>query len=161
VARLSNASDTHPWDSALSFSPDGKLLAVGDSAGNVVIWDVAEHRPVGNPLAGQNVSVNSVDFDRSGQMLVTMSSDGHLRLWDVATQKLIGAPIPVWDGNGGSAEFFPDGKHILADFGPAGVVWNVNPAAWEAQACRTAHRNLTREEWTEFLGGRTYRVVCG
>jgi WD40 repeat protein/DNA-binding SARP family transcriptional activator len=159
-ARVSNGSDG-AYDSTVSFSPDGKLLAIGDTAGNVVIWDVTKHRPVGSPLAGQIVSVNSVDFDRSGQMLVTMSSDGNLRLWDVASRKLIGAPIPVWDGGGGSAEFFPDGKHVLAVFGPSGVIWNVNPTAWEAQACRTAHRDLTRQEWNDFLGQRGYRPVCG
>lgn len=160
LARVPNGSDG-AYDSTVSFSPDGKLLAIGDTAGNVVIWDVTKHRPVGSPLAGQIVSVNSVDFDRSGQMLVTMSSDGNLRLWDVATRKLIGAPIRVWDDGGGSAKFFPDGAHVLAVSGPSGVIWNVNPAAWEAQACRIAHRNLTREEWIEFLGQRTYRPVCG
>jgi len=110
-------------------------------------------------LAGQNVSVHTVDFDPSGRTLVTMSSDGNLRLWDVATQKLIGAPIPVSTGDG-SAEFFPDGKHVFGDFGSTGVVWNVDPAAWEAQACRVAHRNLTREEWNDFLGQRAYHPVC-
>lgn len=160
LARLSNGS-AGAFDDSVRFSPDGKLLAIGDTAGNVVIWDVTKHRRVGSPLAGQDVSVTSVDFNRSGQMLVTMSSDGNLRLWDVATQKLIGAPIPVWDGGGGAAEFFPDGEHILADFGPAGVVWNADPAAWQAQACRTAHRNLTRQEWNDFLGQRGYRPVCG
>jgi len=157
LAQLPNAS---PYDSAVSFSPDGTLLAVGDTSGNVVIWDVGKRRPVGSPLAGENSSVRSVDFDPSGRMLVTMSDDGNLRLWDVATQELIGAPIPVSDG-GGSAEFFPDGTHVLANFGPAGVVWNVDPVAWEAQACRVAHRELTREEWSAFLGQRRYRPVCG
>src|SRR5436305_2125361 len=157
LARLPNASG---YDSAASFSPDGTLLAVGDTSGIVVIWDVAKRRPVGSPLAGENSSVSSVDFDPSGRMLVTMSNDGNLRLWDVATQKLIGAPIPVSDG-GGSAEFFPDGTHVLANFGPTGVVWNVDPVAWEAQACRVAHRELTRKEWSAFLGQRRYRPVCG
>jgi WD40 repeat protein len=157
LARLVNAS---PYDSAVSFSPDGRLLAVGDTSGDVVIWDVAKRRPVGSPLAGENSSVTSVDFDPSGRMLVTMSYDGNLRLWDVATQKLIGAPIPV-SGGGGSAEFFPDGTHVLANFGPTGVVWNVDPVAWEAQACRVAHRDLTHREWNEFLGQRAYRPVCG
>jgi WD40 repeat protein len=156
---VSNGSDG-AYDSTVSFSPDGKLLAIGDTAGNVVIWDVTKHRPVGSPLAGQIVPVNSVDFDRSGQTLVTMSSDGNLRLWDVATRKLIGAPIPAWDDGGGSAEFFPDGTHVLAVSGPSGVIWNVNPTAWEAQACRTAHRELTREEWRAFLGQRAYRPAC-
>jgi hypothetical protein len=88
-----------------------------------------------------------------------MSDDGNLRLWDVATQKLIGAPIPVSAG-GGTAEFFPDGAHVLGDFGQTGVIWNVDPVAWEAKACHVAHRNLTRREWDDFLGQRPYRPVC-
>jgi WD40 repeat protein/DNA-binding SARP family transcriptional activator len=159
LAQLPNGSSGQAWDSAVSFSLDGTLLAVGDTSGNVVIWDVAKRRPVGSPLAGENSAVHSVDFDPSGRMLVTMSDDGNLRLWDVATQKLIGAPIPVSDG-GGTAEFFPDGTHVLADFGPTGVVWNVDPVAWEAQACRVAHRDLTHREWDEFLGQRAYRPMC-
>jgi WD40 repeat protein/DNA-binding SARP family transcriptional activator len=159
LARMSNGSNGQAYDTTVRFSPDGKLLAVGDNAGNVVIWDVARHRPIGTALAGQNVSVDSVDFDPSGRMLVTMSSDGNLRLWDVTTQKLIGAPIPVSTGDG-TAEFFPDGRQVLGDFGRTGVVWNVDPVAWEAQACRVAHRELTREEWNDFLGQRTYRPVC-
>jgi WD40 repeat protein/DNA-binding SARP family transcriptional activator len=159
LARVSNGSNHQAFDSAVSFSPDGKLLAIGDTSGKVVLWDVTKRRPVGRPLAGQDVSIHTVDFDPSGQMLITMSSDGNLRLWDVATQKLIGAPIPVSTGDG-SAEFFPDGTHVFGDFGPTGVVWNVDPVAWEAQACRVAHRNLTREEWNDFLGQRRYRPVC-
>jgi WD40 repeat protein len=160
LARLPNGTNHRAYDSTVRFSPDGRMLAVGDTSGKVEIWDVAKRRPVGSPLAGQNVSVNTVDFDPSGRTLVTMSDDGNLRLWDVATQKLVGAPIPVSTG-GGSAEFFPDGTHVLGVFGPTGVVWNLDPGAWEAQACRVARRELTREEWSAFLGQRRYRPVCG
>jgi WD40 repeat protein len=159
LARLPNGTNHRAYDSTVRFSLDGSMLAVGDTSGNVEIWDVATHRTVGRPLAGQNVSVDTVDFDPSGRTLVTMSSDGNLRLWDVATQKLIGAPIPVSTGDG-TAEFFPDGTHVLGDFGSTSIVWNVDPVVWEAQACRVAHRNLTREEWNDFLGQRTYRPVC-
>jgi WD40 repeat protein/DNA-binding SARP family transcriptional activator len=159
LARLSNGSNGQAFDSAVSFSPDGKLLAVGDTLGEVVIWDVAKRSPVGSPLAGEHSAVDAVDFDPSGRMLVTMSADGNLRLWDVATEKLIGAPIPVSTGDG-SAEFFPDGKRVLGVFGATGVVWNVDPTTWEAQACRIAHRDLTRTEWNDFLGRRRYRHVC-
>lgn len=160
LARLSNGSHGQAWNSAVSFSPDGKLLAVGDSSGNVGIWDVTKRRPIGSPLAGENGSIHGIGFDPSGRTLVTMSDDGNLRLWDVATQKLIGAPIPVSTG-GGTAEFLPDGTHVLGDFGETGVIWNVDPVAWEAQACRVAHRDLSRKEWNDFLGQRPYRRVCG
>ena len=34
------------------------------------------------------------------------------------------------------------------------------PSAAQAQACRIAHRNLTRAEWADFLPERSYRPVC-
>ena len=50
---------------------------------------------------------------------------------------------------------------MIAVFGSGtGVVWNVDPAAWRRQACRIAHRNLTRSEWRDLLPRRGYRDVC-
>jgi WD40 repeat protein len=144
---------------ALRFSPDGKLLAVVDSSGGVSLWDVAHHRRLGQ-LLGHGGVVGSVDFNRSGRRIVTVSDDGKVRLWDVATESLIGAPLPG-SNTGGWASFFPDGKHVLGVFGSrTGIVWNVDPAAWEAKACRVAGRNLTHAEWAQFLGDRSYRNVC-
>jgi WD40 repeat protein/DNA-binding SARP family transcriptional activator len=141
------------------FSPDGKLVAIGDSSGAVVLWDAASARRIGEPLVGHGGGVNSLDFDSTGR-LVTVSDDGKLRLWDVGTRKLIGAPLPGAN-IGGWVDFFPDGEHVLGVFeSGTGVVWNVDPSAWKAKACSVARRNLTHAEWTEFLGGRSYRNVC-
>jgi WD40 repeat protein/DNA-binding SARP family transcriptional activator len=145
---------------AVRFSPDGKLVAVGDSTGTVSFWDAAKYKAVGRPLAGHNGGVSSIDFDSQARRLVTVSSDGKLRLWDVSTRTLIGAPLPG-STTSGSAEFFPDGKHVLGVFqSGTGIVWNVDPPAWKAAACSTAHRNLTRGEWMEILGHRGYHKVC-
>jgi WD40 repeat protein len=145
---------------AVRFSPDGKLVGVGGSSGKVVLWDAGFGKRVGQPLAGHGGSVHSIAFDPDGSRLATASADGKLRLWDLGTRRLIGAPIPG-STRGGSVEFFPDGKHVLGVF-PSGaaIVWNVDPAAWEAKACSIAGRNLTRAEWTQFLGRRSYRAVC-
>jgi WD40 repeat protein len=165
---LSNLSSVVPAY-AVRFSPDGKLIAVGDNSGSVVFWKldpshqfqgVWAPRRVGQPLTGHNGSVDSIDFDPRGRTLVTLSDDGKLRLWDVATRRLIGAPLPG-SNTGGSVHYFPDGKHALGVFrSGTGIIWNVDPAAWKAQACSVAHRNLAPTEWTEFLGRRRYHKVC-
>ena len=157
---------------SVRFSPDGKLVGVGDSSGAVVLWStVGSHRfsvpgettsigrRVGQPLLGHGGPVDSIDFDPHGR-LVTLSNDGKLRLWDPATRRLIGTPLQG-SNTGGWVNFFPDGKHVLGVFqSGTGIVWNVDPAAWKAKACTVAGRNLTRAEWTEFLGGRSYHNVC-
>jgi WD40 repeat protein len=145
---------------AVRFSPDGKLVAVGDSSGNVVFWDAASSQRVADPLAGAGGSVSSIDFDPAGGTLATASEDGSIRLWDVTTRKLIGAPLPG-STSGGSVSFFPDGKRLLGVFSSGtGIVWNVDAAAWKTKACTVASRNLTRGEWTELVGGRSYENVC-
>jgi hypothetical protein len=59
------------------------------------------------------------------------------------------------------ARFDPDGKHLLTEYqsGQA-YLWDVDPAAWEARACQVAGRNLSQDEWREFLPDRPYQPVC-
>ena len=102
----------------------------------------------------------SVTYNRSGTQLLTTSTDGNFRLWDLASERLVGAPLPGSDTSGWGT-FFPDGKEVIAVFfSGMAVAWNVDPAAWKAQACRVAHRELTRQEWHDFLPERPYGVVC-
>jgi WD40 repeat protein/DNA-binding SARP family transcriptional activator len=156
VTRLSD----HVAIFTLRFSPDGTMLASGDNSGNVIFWDFAHNRPLGRSLGGHNGLVISVSFDPSGKTLATVSNDGKFRLWDVASRTLIGAPLPGSD-TGGWGTFFPDGKHVIATFvSGVGVIWNVDPAAWEAQACNVAHRNLTRTEWGTYLASERFSDVC-
>jgi WD40 repeat protein len=145
---------------ALGFSPDGKTIATGDLPGNVEFWNPSDGRKVGPTLGGHNSLVLSLSFSPSGTQLVTTAGDGLLRLWDVASGKLIGAPLPASEARG-SGLYSPDGKHLIAAFDSGvGVVWNVDPRAWERQACRVAHRNLTAAEWRDLLPHRTFRPVC-
>ena len=162
VTRRTLERTIHHKDAILSirFSPDGQKIATGDLPGNVDFWDAATGQRVGRTLGGHNGLVLSVTFNPSGTEVVTTSSDGKFRLWDLASGKLVGAPLPGAE-TGGWGTFFPNGKQVIAVFPTGvGVVWNVDPAAWRAQACRVAHRNLTRIEWRDFLPQRGYRHVC-
>ncbi len=146
---------------SIRFSPDGKTLVTGDFSGNVDFWDAATGRKAGRTLGGQNGDVLSVTYSPNSKQVMTTSADGQFRLWDLASGKLVGSPLPGAD-IGGWGTFFPDGKHVIASFWSGiGVVWNVDPATWNRQACRIAHRTLTRAEWRDFVPERPYRRVCG
>jgi WD40 repeat protein len=140
-----------------AFSPDGKLIATGDANGKVAFWNASDGREVGSPLNGLNGGISSLAFDPSGTTLA-VSGNGILQLFDVYSGRPIGTPVA---GGGGSTSFLPDGKQLFAVSGDGtGLLWNVDPTAWEARACQIAQRNLTRTEWHDFLPNRPYHEVC-
>lgn len=144
---------------SVEFSPDRSLLAVGDSSGGVTLFDMPSGRKEQPALSGNGGGAGGLSFSPDGKTLLVAGADGALRLWDVQTKTLVHT-LPSATSSGTTA-FFPDGKRVLGVFGTGiGVVWNLDPNAWEAQACRIANRDLTRAEWAELLPGREYRPVC-
>ena len=65
---------------SLAFSPDGRTLAVGTSAGQVEFIDAGAGERIGEPVSGQRDWVNSVAFAPDGETLVAGSEDGSIEL---------------------------------------------------------------------------------
>ena len=38
--------------------------------------------------------------------------------------------------------------------------WRLDTRPWTERACRMANRNLTEEEWEQFMGDRPYNKIC-
>ena len=83
-------------------------------------------------------------------------------LWDAATLQPIGDPLTVpsdvaflWPNRGMDKL----GSGASADNGLP-LVWNMDPASWEATGCRIAGRNLSQAEWKRYRTGHPYRVTC-
>jgi len=75
----------------------------------------------------------------------------------VASGQPLGTPLQ----GSASIAFSPDGKILASgDRENTIVLWDLDPAVWQAQACRIANRNLTREEWKQYLGDEPYEVPC-
>ena len=79
--------------SAVTFSPNGKLLASSDFNGTVRLWNSATGQRVGTPIrAGARNGVPKVAFSLDG--------DGTVRLWNLATGQSARAAAPspgqVW-----------------------------------------------------------------
>jgi WD40 repeat protein len=114
--------------SALEYSRDGSLLAVGMSLGGVRVFRPADEKPLMEDAAYAD-AVLSVDFDSRGRM-VASSEDGDLRLYDenlnLSTRRTMkGGKQPS------SARFSPDGTSIAVGFIDAPVVTVVDAATLE------------------------------
>jgi WD40 repeat protein len=115
IARLPG----HTGQPRITFSPDGRTLAVGsgfwdrrDLPGTVRLWDVASHRLLG-VLAGHRGAVMSVSYSPDGRILATGSNDATVRLWDVAARRSI-ARLPAEPGWMNAVAFSRDGRIVAA-----------------------------------------------
>lgn len=106
--------------SALSFSPDGQILAVGkglrfnvtydgssfDMAINV--WNVSTRETL-HVLHDHAKEVNWLPISPNGNLLASSDSDCNLKIWDLSSGEL----LKSFDEPGCNSEFSPDGKYLL------------------------------------------------
>jgi len=131
----------------LAYSPDGGLLAIGNSDGGVTLCDTETGLPV-RTLRGHQDRVYSTRFALGGRVLVTAASDATLRLWDVSTGECTVTPVPgtgAWPG-----EVSPDGE-LFAYGAPDGVVRVLHVASGEIRRQLPGHASLVYT--AAFAGG--------
>ena len=143
---------------ALSFSPDGSLLASGGADNTIRLW---------NPTTGENVrtltwrarlarsggsllinaTVRAVAFSPDGRLLASGGSDNTIRLWNPTT----GENLRILIGHNGTygvqaVAFSPDGR-LLASGGSDNTIRLWNPTTGEnirTITTRTAPGRLSR-----------------
>ena len=109
----------------VAISPDGEILATGDTNSNVRLWDAATRKPIGGFSTG-NSSPVMLAFSPDGKILASGNADGTVLLWDVATQKQIGQPLTGHTGAVDSVAFSPGGKTLASGTADGTVLlWDV------------------------------------
>jgi WD40 repeat protein len=83
--RAPSGYDGHPG----SFSPDGRLVAVGLNDQGIRLWDATDLTPVGPPLLGTGGEVYSLAFTPDGRTLAAVTVDSLVTLWDVESRSLL------------------------------------------------------------------------
>jgi WD40 repeat protein/tRNA A-37 threonylcarbamoyl transferase component Bud32 len=103
-------SDTLP--SSLSFSLDGRFLAVGDTGGDVLLLEANPLRQVAE-LGRHAARVKSVAFSPDGGQVASSSDDQTIALWDVRRRNKI-TRIGTHTAPVLSVAFSPDGKQLAS-----------------------------------------------
>jgi len=89
VAALADPADPEGlavW--AVTFSPEGDVLAAASANGRVNLWDVASGALAGTFANPGSRGVTGVDICPDGELLAAADRNGRAYLWDVASGKL-------------------------------------------------------------------------
>jgi predicted NACHT family NTPase len=110
---------------SVAFSPDGKLLAMGDTNGEIHLWKLPETQLLISSK-GHASLVFSVAFSSDSQMLASGSVDGTVKLWDCATGQCLkvlrGHTNNVW-----SVAFSSNGRTLASGSGDGTLrCWDLN-----------------------------------
>ena len=131
---------THPYGPrggavvAFGADADGRLLlACGDTAGTVRLWDPATGDPVGALLSGHTGAVRAVALGAGADgrpLLASGGEDGTVRLWDPATDPSGTPPVERLSSEAWSVAFGAgaDGRPLLASGGDDVTVRLWDPA---------------------------------
>ncbi|MCL4869223.1 MAG: hypothetical protein KJ063_09650 [Anaerolineae bacterium] len=162
----------------LALNRTGRLLATIGSDASVRLWNLANPAssiPAPSSLTFNVAQLGAVAFSPVGSTLFVGDSTGTIRLWEVpafttdlgqARATLLGPQAAIL-----GLTVSPDGQ-FLASAAASGEIrlWQlsaatggVEDAEYEIlleQACKEVSRNLSAEEWENYLPGQVYIPTC-
>ncbi len=146
---------------SLAFSPDGRIVAAGANTGLLVLFDAANGKVI-RRLQGHRGEVVGLAFRPDSSMLASTSMGDHtLRVWRMDNGLTFGGPVYLGVGET-SAPAWVDNNRIAAPHSISGVMlYDLDSNRLAANACQLARRNLTQDEWRQYLPkGEPYHRTC-
>lgn len=155
---------------ALAFSPDGAALAAAghhsaDRENRVSLWDPTKTRDqvaiglVSARSPGWDGTFAALSYAPNGHLLAGAGSGG-VQLWDIEALKPIGGLLT--SSVSSSVVIDPDGRQIVVGDADGRVeTYPATLAGWQSLACDAVNRNLSLDEWAEYVGPQIpYEAVC-
>ncbi|WP_235948095.1 WD40 repeat domain-containing protein [Candidatus Frankia alpina] len=124
---------------AVTYSPNGKLIATGSDDWSAAIWDAADPRR-STPLAvlpgprdgGHTRAMKSVAFSRDSTLLATGSGDRTAKIWDVSapSRPRLLATLPETTGDVYGLAFSPASDRLaVGGYGNSARIYDVSAPA--------------------------------
>jgi WD40 repeat protein len=156
---------------ALAVNPDGKSIAIGGPAGQLLIYDLEKEEiyQVSTDELTQgriNLSISSLAFSPAEEnLLVVGFHTGQIALWKADSRGPVGEFIERTNDEVTGLTFRKDdaGRWVLLSVSARGEVrqWDISLQSWIERACLVAGRELTDEEKSSYLpAGVPQAPVC-
>ena len=161
TGKILSQGDLGMRPTASAASPDGSTFVVAGDTGDLTTIDVSTGDERRSTSLGAKVLW--LDYAADGELLVSGADDGGVSLWDATTLNLLGTVHPPHEGDPvPAATHFIGDSHDVAIASYDGKVyrWDTDIDRAIGFACQMAGRDLTKEEWDEFLPAQPYQSVC-
>lgn len=158
-----------------AISSDGsKIAATGDLVSTAIyLWSVSPSgvEQFGQPMQSHHI-MESMMFSSDNQLLVSSDSSGNIILWDVINGSPIGAPFAVnqfvqafgerrFSSIARNGQLSPDGKFIISMNTDGTItIFDISVESLQAKVCTIVRRNLTLDEWHQYVGEIVYHPTC-
>ncbi|MGF1936245.1 MAG: NB-ARC domain-containing protein [Nostoc sp. ChiQUE02] len=140
---------------SVAFSPNGKLLATGDTNGEIRLYEVANSQQL-LTCKGHTGWVWSVSFSPDGQVLASGSNDQTIKLWDINT----GQCFKTLEGHSGgvrSVTFSPDSQVLASGSDDQTVkLWNISTGK-----CLKTLQEVGCSVWSVAFSPKDYMLASG
>ena len=152
----------------VAFTPEGNEVVIGAENGELRIVNSGVIRRV---LTGHTSHIEQIKFNHAGKFMATASKDKSIRLWNMKDlnqqPQVLNDHDWVW-----SMAFSPDDNQIMAgihsivqNIGPNNVdytihVWPTKISAMSGKLCGYVKRNLSKEEWDQFVSDDKPQATC-
>ena len=94
---------------SLAVSPDGRLIASGDAAEAIKIWEAITDEEI-HSSAGPSGVIRSVAFSPDGSRLAGVTGFGRVMIWDAKN----GTELMNLNGGGSFVAFSSEGQTIIS-----------------------------------------------
>lgn len=147
---------------SMAYSEALGRLITGEENGLTRFWNLETGEETGLP-AGQHAGpVTSLAIDPAGDILASGGTDRKLVLTDLMTAQALGPALLGADSALSALSFSPDGVHLYSGSEAGRLLrWDTDPESWKTRVCQQAGRNLTPNEWLQFMpADQPYEKTC-
>ncbi len=147
---------------SLAISSDGHFLLSGGYDKRILRWNLRDLQQAPTELLGHRSAISDLALSANDRYLASASTDRTVRLWDLENLRQHPVVLEEHTAKIWSLDLSPDGRRLISGAADRrSLLWTLPSAELRDRVCRSVQRNLTSEEWEQYIGETVlYNPTC-